>query len=126
MNWDKYPNFKKEEFDCKHTGKNFMQPDFMDALQALRTEYGRPMRVTSGYRDITHPAEAGKSRPGQHNKGLAVDIACDANGAYEIMALAVKHGFTGIGVSQKAGIPRFLHLDRRVLGPGEKPVLYSY
>jgi hypothetical protein len=39
MNWNDYPNFSKEEFDCKHSGKNEMKPDFMDMLQDLRTKY---------------------------------------------------------------------------------------
>lgn len=33
--WSKYPNFKQSEFDCKETGENDMQPEFMDKLQAL-------------------------------------------------------------------------------------------
>lgn len=120
--WSKYPNFTKAEFNCTRTGNNDMQPEFMEALQALRTEYGKPMTVTSGYRDPTHPQEAKKAQPGQHSKGLAADIACDATEAHAIAKLAFKHGFTGIGISQKAGLPRFIHLDKRT-GP---PVIYCY
>ena len=122
QDWSKFSNFRKEEFDCKATGKNDMQPAFMAALQSLRTEYGKPMTVTSGYRDVTHPQEAKKPAPGQHTKGLAVVIACGADEAHAIATLALKHGFRGIGVSQKNGIPRFIHLDLRE-GPC---VLYSY
>lgn len=50
MDWSKYPNFSKREFDCKETGENEVQARFMDKLQALRTEYGKPMVITSGYR----------------------------------------------------------------------------
>lgn len=122
MDWSKYPNFTEDEFRCKHTGRIDMTPEFMDALQALRTEYGKPIPVNSGYRDPTHPEEAKKSTPGQHSHGLAVDISCWSDEAYEIVGLAYKHGFTGIGVSQKQGKGRFVHLDRRE----GTPVLYSY
>ena len=122
LNWDKYPNFTEQEFDCKHTGLNFMQPDFMQKLQSLRTEYGKPMKITSGYRDATHPQEIKKAAPGQHSQGLAADIACTATEAHQIVKLAMKHGFTGVGVSQRNGIPRFIHLDLRA----GTPVLYGY
>ncbi len=58
--WDLYPNFSKEEFDCKHTGKNEMKHSFMAKLQALRTAYGKPIAISSGFRDYTHPAESKK------------------------------------------------------------------
>jgi len=122
VNWSNYPNFTKTEFDCSYTGKNEMQPSFMEALQKLRTEYGKPMVVTSGYRDPTHPQEAKKPAPGQHSKGLAVDIACDATEAHKIIKLAMAHGFKGVGVSQRAGTARFVHLDMRE-GPA---VVYGY
>lgn len=120
--WSIYPNFSKKEFDCSKTGKNFMQPEFMDRLQAMRTEAGFPFKITSGYRDITHPVEAAKQAPGQHNKGLAADIACDPQTAHKLVKLALKHGFTGIGISQCQGRPRFIHLDIRTTAP----VFYSY
>lgn len=94
----------------------------MESLQALRTEYDKPMVVTSGYRDPSHPIELRKASPGTHAHGIAVDIGVHSNEAYRIVELAFKHGFTGIGVSQKAGGARFIHLDKRAT----TPVLYSY
>jgi zinc D-Ala-D-Ala carboxypeptidase len=125
--WNKYPNFSKREFDCKHTGRNDMQPEFMEALQSLRTEYGKPLVVSSGYRDVTHPAESGKNQPGIHTEGLAVDITIRGADAYRFLGLAIKHGFTGIGVSQK-GASRYIHLD---LAPTNskrypRPTVWSY
>lgn len=120
--WSMYPNFTKEEFDCSATGENDMQPTFMAKLQSLRRAYGKPMTITSGYRDKTHPKEAKKAEPGQHSKGLAADIACGADDAFKIASLAFRHGFTGVGISQRIGQPRFIHLDLRA----GTPVLYSY
>lgn len=122
MNWNKYPNFSKKEFDCSHTGANGMQEVFLEKLQALRTEYGKPMNITSGYRHPTHPIEARKGTAGMHSQGLACDIGCWSDEAYKIVELAYKHGFRGIGVSQSPKGARFVHLDLRE----SSPILYSY
>jgi uncharacterized protein YcbK (DUF882 family) len=110
VNWGKYPNFKKTEFDCSHTGANEMQDEFMNLLQQLRTQYGKPLKITSGYRDKTHPVEAKKTVRGAHNYGMAVDIAIDRAEAYKVLGIAIKLGFTGIGIKQH-GEGRFIHLD---------------
>lgn len=123
MDWSKYPNFSEAELKCSHSGKCAMDADFMDKLQALRTELGEGMTITSGYRDATHPVEASKARPGTHARGVAVDVKCDGQQAYRIMALAFKHGFTGIGVKQ-SGAGRFLHLD--TFNGGPRPNVWSY
>jgi len=123
MDWTKYPNFSEAEMRCRHTGRVAMDPAFMERLQALRTQYGRPMRVTSGYRDRTHPAEARKAQPGTHTMGRAVDIAVRGKDAFDLVALAMDYGFTGIGVQQH-GNTRFIHLDD-LEGP-TRPALWSY
>ena len=123
MDWSKYPNFTKKEFDCQETGTNQMQESFMEKLQELRTAYGAPMRVTSGFRDPRHSIEVSKSAPGVHTRGCAVDIACGGQDAYEIMKIALELGFTGIGVQQR-GSSRFLHLDTYTGDP--RPNVWSY
>jgi zinc D-Ala-D-Ala carboxypeptidase len=110
MNWNDYPNFKREEFSCRHTGENDMQPEFMEKLQLLRTLYGKPMRITSGYRSIKHPVEASKRAGGTHTTGRACDVAVEGSDALLLVKLALQVGFTGIGVQQK-GSGRFIHLD---------------
>lgn len=110
MNWSDYRNFSKAEFDCKETGENDMQPEFMRRLQNLRTECGKPVEVWSGYRSPRHSIEAAKPTPGAHASGRACDILVSGADALRIVELAVKHGFTGIGVKQK-GAKRFIHID---------------
>jgi zinc D-Ala-D-Ala carboxypeptidase len=109
--WDKYKNFSKREFDCKHTAQNEMTHEFMEKLQALRDAYGKPMVITSGYRSPRHPVEARKKTPGTHSQGIACDVGVMGEDALRLVAEALKLGFTGIGVSQKAGGARFIHLD---------------
>ena len=124
MDWGLYPNFKAEEFDCSHCGKNEMKPEFMAKLQVLRMRYGKPMRITSGYRCPKHSIEAKKPKPGAHASGCACDIGVDGQQAYELMKHAFALGFKGIGVSQKSGGPRFIHLD--TLEEAPRPNVWSY
>ena len=124
----RWPNFSHKEFVCSHSGLCFLDSEMMDHLQAIRGSFGRGMRITSGYRDATHPIEAKKEKPGSHSTGKAVDVHVRGGDAYRILALAIEHGFTGIGVSQKGG-SRFLHLDRIELEDNfhaPRPSLWSY
>lgn len=126
MDWTRWQNFSESEFKCSHTGECKMHAGFMDRLQKLRTLYGKPLSISSGYRSASHPIEARKAKPGAHNTGRAADIAIDRGEAYELLKLALDCGFTGIGVQQK-GEGRFLHLDD--LPPGGshlRPTIWSY
>lgn len=122
IDWSMYPNFSASEFDCKHTGRNEMKTEFMDRLQALRTAYGKPMKITSGYRHPSHPVEARKGHSnGEHTRGMCADIAC-ASGSerYELVYLALSHGFHRIGIAKT-----FLHLG--LGGPGlPSNVIWEY
>lgn len=121
--WERYSNFTKEEFDCQQTGTNEMRDSFLVLLQQLRDELGEPIKITSGYRDPTHSIEASKEAPGVHTRGLACDIACDGQMAYRVVQIAIKLGFTGIGIKQK-GHGRFVHLDTYTGSP--RPNIWSY
>lgn len=106
LNWDMYPNFKEEEFRCSETGENEMQARFLEMLQVLRTKYGKPMTITSGYRSPNHSIEKRKVRPGTHSQGVAADIYCTGLDKYRLVKLAFELGFTGIGIDKS-----FVHLD---------------
>jgi zinc D-Ala-D-Ala carboxypeptidase len=125
VDWSQYPNFMEGEFRCRHTGECVMQPAFLARLQALRTAYGRPMVITSGYRHPTHPVEARKAAPGAHSQGRAADIAVHGADALRLIVLAAEHGFTGIGVQQK-GAARFIHLDDLQAPAWPRPTVWSY
>ena len=91
-----------------------MQPKFLEALQTLREKFGKPLSISSGYRDATtHPIESEKTEPGIHAYGLAADILISHSSAYDLLeAVLSLNMFTGIGINQK-GHPgrRFIHLD---------------
>jgi len=92
-------------------------------MTVIQMEDGKPMRVTSGYRCAKHPVEAKKAAPGAHASGCACDIGVDGADAHRLLGLALKAGFTGIGVQQK-GAGRFIHLD--TFEGGLRPNCWSY
>lgn len=121
-NWDEIEFFKKEEFNCSHSGKNKMQHEFMQRLDALRKMINRPLVISSGFRDISHPIEAKKTKAGMHTSGMACDILASHQHALDIISFALKLGFKGIGVQQKGDYSsRFIHIDLR-----ETQTLWSY
>ena len=116
--WNAIKYFKKEEFDCQHTGNNGMKLEFLRELEQLREACGFPFIITSGYRDPSHPIEAKKTTPGTHAQGIACDIAVNGgNQRYIIAKEAAKLGFGGIGVAKG-----FMHVD----GRDTVPVVWVY
>lgn len=123
LNWGRFePYFTPAEFACKHTGRCVMDAEFMEKLYKLRVIFNAPMVVTSGFRDPSHPAEAGKRTTGEHTTGRAADIAVQGPAALKLVALAYLHGFTRIGVQQR-GSGRFIHLGDN---PDFPPGMWSY
>lgn len=125
-----WPNFSYAELRCKcgRCGSDGSEMDkaFMEKLQALRVQFGRPMAISSAYRCAAHPAEARKAVPGEHAMGMAVDVSIQGAPALELLGMAIAAGFTRIGVQQK-GSGRFLHIG--MAPPGGKlpsPALWSY
>ena len=114
-----YKFFRLEEFNCTHTNLNKMDHEFLVKLDELREKVGFPFRITSGYRDATHPSEARKAEPGTgtHCQGIAADIAV-SNGfeRMNIVHEAIKMGFS-IGVARS-----FVHVDDRKT----TPVMWTY
>lgn len=104
-----------------------MKVAFLARLQEIREEYGKPMRVNSGYRCPVHDAALGGKGP--HQTGRAVDIGISGSEALILVELAREYGMTGIGVKQ-SGQPhasRFLHLDDLEDGvSGPRPWIWSY
>ena len=114
FHWGKY--FNRGEFECSHTHTCEMDQDFINKLNKLREEFGKPLIINSGYRSPEHPIEAKKSSPGYHSKG-AVDVAVSGEDAIKLLTLALNLGWTGIGINT----PSFIHLDRR-----SQPTIWKY
>jgi len=114
--------FRDDEFKCSHCGVSKMDKGFIDKLNILRESYGKPLRVTSGYRCPAHPVEAKKESSGAHTTGKAVDLAVQGADAYQLLNIALKMGFKGVGIQQK-GTGRFIHLDDWDVN---RPTIWSY
>lgn len=96
---DKYKYFSKNEMKCPCCGRVDMDDSFMQKLNAIRSELGRPMFATSGYRCAEYNKSIGGHRNSAHMHGKAVDIK-RIDGAYtrEVSDLASKYNMQGIEI----------------------------
>ena len=127
MDWNLSTYFTQYEFKCSHTGQCDMDPEFIRKLNELRTAFGKPMKITSGYRHTTHPIERKKKTLGAHTTGQAADIAVLREDACHLLRIALNTGFfNGIGIQQK-GSGRFIHLDTIEHSSSRpRPTIWSY
>lgn len=121
-------NFSREELKCSFSGECELEEDALQRLQALRDEWAKPIRLSSAYRSAENPRErTKKTGPGYHhgvngNGGQAFDVLIAGEEVVPFIALAIKHGFRGIGVNQKGEWnQRFIHIDTR-----DKYACWSY
>lgn len=120
--------FTIDEFRCKCGDcVNLIDHQFVKELDDLRHEYGKPMKISSGYRCPTHNAKVSSTGiNGPHTFGRAADIAVDRADAHKLARLALNRGFTGVGFQQK-GTGRFLHLDNLSNSAAHpRPTVWSY
>jgi uncharacterized protein YcbK (DUF882 family) len=121
-------HFAKSELQCSFSGECEIEEDAIAKLESLREEWGNPMRLSSAYRSAENPRErTKKTGPGYHhgvngNGGQAFDVLIAGEDVIPFIALAIKHGFKGIGVNQKGEWnQRFIHIDTR-----DKYACWSY
>lgn len=120
-------HFTFQELACKHCGQLHWTEDDLRALEELRVAFDRPMHLSSAYRCPVHPEEASKPGGGGAHTRCAVDVECSGADAYALIATAIHQGWSGIGVSQKKGSSRFIHLDRDLPRPNApRPTVWSY
>lgn len=116
----RWPHFTPQELACRCGGRGcrgayWHDADFLDALEALRKETGRPLKINSGHRCAIWNAVVG-GVPGSWHRRIAVDIALKGHDGRALVAAAKRCGFTGIGIAKT-----FIHLDRR-----ETPARWTY
>lgn len=121
-------HFKVSEFACRcGCGRNEIDSKFVDRLDDLREACGFVLPVTSGYRCPKHNTQVSSTGlTGPHTTGHAVDFGVSRAQAYELMTIALRMGFTGIGIQQKGG-SRFIHIDDLPNAEGQpRPTVWSY
>lgn len=106
--------FSPYEMRCHATERLKVGITFMNRLQHIRVNYGKPIVVVSGYRTPDHNAEVtgNGSRSGAHTFGRAVDIVPDGGVADVplILQLAWTFGMTRCGMMISRDRWKF-HLD---------------
>lgn len=101
--------FNYEEFDSPDIqgSGQLMDPELLDMIDKAREIYGKPIRVTSGYRTEDHNRKVGGVDSSSHLKGLAIDVACvRSKDRFEMLTALIKVGFNRIGVAST-----FIHVD---------------
>lgn len=104
-------HFHEREFRCKGTGTlppKGMDPNLIRALEAIRTHYGRPVTITSGYRSPSHNAAVGGASNSQHVLGTAADFVVQGVSPAEVFKLLDPTHPGGLG-----RYSNFTHIDVR-------------
>ena len=104
-------HFTKEEFDCQcgcGNGDIVISENLVFELECVRIHYGKPMRINSGIRCLSHNRKIGSRDTSSHIKGLAVDIGCNDMGTrLELVKHLLRDAeFTRIGFHRE-----FIHVD---------------
>ncbi len=116
--------FSLAETECKCGCGADLTEAFKAECDGLREEFGKPLTMTSGARCGSYNMKVSTTGPkGPHTTGGAADFAVSGADAHKLLAIAMRRGFTGIGIQQK-GTGRFIHLDKLTAPP--RPNLWSY
>lgn len=109
-------NFNSTEFDCHGRGccsKTLINETLVKHLQKIRDHFGKPIRITSGYRCPTHNKNIGSGTGSQHAKGNAADIVVEGIVPREVAKYAESIGVKGIGLYETSADGHFVHIDTR-------------
>ena len=102
-------HFNLKEFQCRDGSHQVvLKRDLLEKLQQLRNLAGKPVIITSGYRNPAYNKKVGGSPTSRHLLGEAADIQIPSFSPREVAQLAEQVGFTGIGVYDT-----FIHVDVR-------------
>lgn len=109
--WKTIKHFVSSEFDdptVPGSGEN-MDYDFVRRLDDLRSVWGLPVVINSGFRTIRHNALVGGKPNSSHTRGLAADCRIDGlMHCIKFAVLAASRGFQRIGVDLRG---EYVHLD---------------
>ena len=104
-------HFKVKEFRC-HDGSDtiFVSQDLAEVLEKIRTHFGKPVVINSGYRTESYNKKVGGAAYSQHKYGTAADICISGVTPKQIAAYAetLLPGTGGIGI-----YGTFCHVDVR-------------
>lgn len=103
-----FQHFAPAELASKGNGSLKLDVHSVEMLEQLRSFIGKPMIVTSAYRDPAHNRRVGGAKGSYHLQGRAFDIRMDNHDPAQFEAAARSVGFTGFGYYPSQG---FMHID---------------
>ena len=116
------PDTDKKLFFCPCCGHSIIDHMLLTRLDALRTLYGKPIYVNSGFRCTEHNKTVGGNPNSEHLEGKGADIKCETSGdRYWLLKYAYQVGFRRIGLSFDS---KFIHLG--VCRDRPKDVFWGY
>jgi len=100
-------HFSRYEFVCRcGCGKDDVFPGLIDALEKLRSIYGKPIRILSGLRCEKYNLKVGGVSNSAHLRGKAADILVPSSEDRYVLLKAA------LGIFRRVGVYHgFLHLD---------------
>lgn len=105
-------NFSRSEFACKcGCGFDTVDAELVDYLQAIRDNFDRPVRITSGARCEAHNLDIGGAASSQHLIGRAADFVVD-----HVPPGVVQEFCEGMDVPGLGRYEGFTHIDTRSQG----------
>ena len=107
-------NFKVKEFRCKD-GSDYILIDsgLVNILQKIRSYFGKPVTISSAYRNATYNKKIGGASGSLHVKGMAADIVVSGIAPAEVAKYAESIGVKGIGLYETDRDGYFVHVDTR-------------
>ena len=104
-------HFTVREFACSDGSDEIrIDPNLVKCLEKIRAHFGKPVRITSGYRSHAYNAKVGGVKNSYHMKGMAADIVIDGVKSKEVAQYAETIGCGGIGWYEARN---FTHIDTR-------------
>ena len=106
-------NFLVKEFACKDgSDAVFVAPRMVMVLQSIRSHFGKPVNIHSGYRTLPYNTKVGGVEDSQHTYGTAADISINGVSVADVAAYArsIMPDWGGVGIYKKQG---FVHVDVR-------------
>ena len=104
-------NFAVKEFACKDgSDKILVDTALVDVLQKIRDHFGKPVTITSAFRNSAYNKKIGGVSNSQHTKGTAADIKVSEILPSDVAKYAehLLQGKGGIGLYSS-----FVHIDTR-------------
>lgn len=108
------PHFKVREFACSDgSDPVFIAVKLLEVLEKIRTHFGQPVTITSGYRTVSYNKQVdSSSSKSQHCNGMAADIKVNGYSPATVAAYAetLLPNTGGIGIYNT-----FVHIDVRAV-----------